>query len=212
MKGFFDRLVKISVVFAALVTFCSNGFSEEEYKQKISEGDKVTIKVAEQQGLNGVYDVEADGKIEFPLIPERIEATGLTYSELAGKIKEKLEEKYFYHATVSVLPPVSGFVPHTSASSKGGTVYVSGLVARQGALKLPAGEEMTVSKVIIRSGGFLEFANKKNVKLIRRSPVTGKVETKELNMVDIIEKGKLDEDVEVRDGDTIVVPEQFFNF
>jgi protein involved in polysaccharide export with SLBB domain len=66
--------------------------------------------------------------------------------------------------------------------------------------------------VIIRCGGFKDFANKKRVKLVRKFQATGKAQTTYLNMVEIIDKGRMEKDITVRDGDYIVVPEKFFNF
>ncbi|NQT32490.1 MAG: polysaccharide biosynthesis/export family protein [Candidatus Omnitrophica bacterium] len=178
----------------------------------IKSGDKLTIRVAEQETLSGAYTVYSDGVLEFPHIPDGIWAKGLTYGELAEKIKEKLEEDLFYHATVKVTPYRKSDVTQNSQSLKGGIVYVHGMVNRTGVVEIPKGEVLTASKVIIRCGGFKDFANRRGIKLIRKSPATGKTETIVLNMINIIHKGRLDEDVPVQDGDMIVVPEQFFNF
>jgi protein involved in polysaccharide export with SLBB domain len=86
------------------------------------------------------------------------------------------------------------------------------MVGSPGVVKIPEGETLTVSKVIIMSGGFKDFANRKKVRLTRKSPIDGEAETKIVNVVDILHKGKLEEDIAVCDGDIIVVPEKFFNF
>ena len=96
--------------------------------------------------------------------------------------------------------------------SKGGVIYVYGQVGSPGAVQLPENEILTVSKVIIRCGGFRDFANKTHVKLVRKNSASGKPKTMIVNLVRVIDKGKLDEDVVVKDGDYIVVPEKFFNF
>ena len=191
---------------------CSTGYAQEP-AQKISKGDKLFIKVLEQEDLNGAYNVSPDGAIQFPLIPERIKAAGLTYDELAQAIKSELEKKLFYSATV-IISQYKGneFGTDLASVPEGGIIYVYGAVRSAGAVIIPKDEVLTISKVIIRCGGFGDFSDKGHVKLIRKSPVTGQAVTKIVNMVNVIEKGKLDQDVEVRDGDMIVVPEKFFNF
>jgi polysaccharide export outer membrane protein len=187
-------------------------YAQPSKTKRILKGDRLTIKVLEQEDLNGAYTVYSDGVLEFPLIPKGIKAAGLTHEELATKIKEGLEEEYFYNATVIVTPYRKGDTSISRLKTKGGIVYVYGRVSREGVVKIPNDEVLTVSKVIIRSGGFKEFANRKKVKLIRRSAATGKSETTVLNMVNIIDKGQLEKDVPVQNGDIVVVPEQFFNF
>jgi protein involved in polysaccharide export with SLBB domain len=217
MRGFclknplYLLLAKVIILLNFTLSFLTPVYSQNSPKV-ISRGDKLTIKVLEQEDLNASYTVGSDGAIEFPLINERIPAEGLTFNELAVKIKGKLEEKYLYQATVSVAA-FTGEEPQLLTSVPiGGVVYVYGQVGSPGAVKIPEDETLTVSKVIIRCGGFKDFANKKRVKLVRKFQATGKAQTTYLNMVEIIDKGRMEKDITVRDGDYIVVPEKFFNF
>ncbi|MEI8349006.1 MAG: polysaccharide biosynthesis/export family protein [Candidatus Omnitrophota bacterium] len=214
MKIFTYLFLGIIVLYSLTYFLPISVFAQAEQKpsQVIAKGDKLTIKVLEQEDLNGAYTVSSEGAIEFPLINERIPAVGLTYDELAQKIKEKLEEKYFYKATVIVSAFTGEEIRTNNASSVGGVIYVYGMVGNPGAINIPEGEVLTVSKVLIRCGGFKDFANKGRIKLIRKSQATGKAQITYLNMVDIIDKGKVEKDIVVRDGDLIVVPEKFFNF
>ena len=187
-------------------------YSQDAPSEQLLPGDKLTIKVLEQEELNGVYTVSSEGSLEFPLIDEAIEAEDLTHNELADKIKEELEKEYFYQATVIVKPFTEGDIDTMVSEVKGGVVYIYGMVNSPGVVQIPEDETLTVSKVIIRSGGFGDFANRKKVKLIRKSPVTGKAETTIVNVVNILHRGKLEEDRVVQSEDIIVVPEKFFNF
>lgn len=178
----------------------------------ISPKEKLTIRVLEEEAISGPYDVRSDGTLEFPHI-SKMKVTGLTYTQLAQKIKEELEKELFYQATVTVSAYKKGDISLIQTpTSQGGLIYVYGLVNRPGTIDIPRDEVLTVSKVIIKCGGFQTFANKRGVKLVRKSPTTGKVDTTVLNMVRIIDEGRLEEDLVVHDGDMIVVPEQFFNF
>jgi len=67
-------------------------------------------------------------------------------------------------------------------------------------------------KVILRAGGFADFANKKKVTLTRKAAGEGGVtQIYELNMADVLEKGHQELDIEVRPDDMIFVPQRLIN-
>lgn len=202
--------------------FGTSVFAQANTPGTISSGEKISIRIAEQEDLSGTYAVSSDGTIQFPLIPEKISVAGLTYAECADILKNALEKSYFYKATVSVnhsdVADVTPEIPSPSiqniptASMLAGVIYVYGKVNNPGVITIPEGEVLTMSKVIIRCGGFAQFANSRKVKLVRKNSATGRTQTIIVNLHNVIEKGKLDDDVVVRDGDLVVIPEQFFNF
>src|SRR5207245_3809616 len=113
--------------------------------------------------------------------------------------KGALEKDYYYHATVILA------VDRVSEKSRG-RVYVYGSVKGQGPQEIPADESYTVSKAIIRAGGFGDFANKRKVKVTRKN---GKDFTVDLKRV--IEEGRNDEDMVLQPDDQIYVPQRFIN-
>ena len=54
-----------------------------------------------------------------------------------------------------------------------GRVYVWGEVRNQGAVEIPANENLTASKAILRAGGFNDWAKKTKVKIIRAAKPDG---------------------------------------
>ena len=89
------------------------------------------------------------------------------------------------------------------------------MVRLSGPYEIPDDETFTVSKAIVKAGGFSEFADKRHVKLIR-SGVHGQ-EAKNnkgmsINVQDIWEKGKTENDVPVQADDQIYVPKKNVNF
>jgi len=64
-----------------------------------------------------------------------------------------------------------------------------------------------LGKAIIRAGGFGDFADKKKIKLTRKSG-----ETVVVNLKRVIEDGRTDEDVVVQPDDQIYVPQRLVNF
>lgn len=86
-------------------------------------------------------------------------------------------------------------------------VYVLGQVKNAGAHPVPYGYPLTVSKAVALSGGLDKFARYTRVVVTRR---TGKgAEIFSVNLGAVFE-GKLDEDMELRPGDTVFVPERRF--
>jgi len=70
---------------------------------------------------------------------------------------------------------------------------------------LKVNESLTAGKAILRAGGFGDFANKRKVRVIR-NPVVGSAEkrTFELNMVEILEDGKMEADVLLQPDDFVM--------
>src|SRR4029078_3818131 len=105
--------------------------------------------------------VNDNGELEVPYVG-LVQAQGRNCRELAYNIKNLREKEYYYHATVILA------VDRISEKSRG-KVYVYGSVHAQGPQEIPADETYTVSKAVIRAGGFGDFANKRKVKVTRKN-------------------------------------------
>ena len=82
-----------------------------------------------------------------------------------------------------------------------GKVYIIGQVGVPGGQEIPQDETYTVSKAILRAGGFTQFSNKKKVKVIRKiGNDDSKTETFFVDVSAIWEKGRVDEDRPVQAG------------
>jgi polysaccharide export outer membrane protein len=83
------------------------------------------------------------------------------------------------------------------------TVYVMGEVAQPGSI--PMRGAMTVLQALAMAGGFREFANPKDIRILRKSPgVLQSVETIRFNYNDAV-KGHT-QPVFLKPGDMVVVP------
>ena len=141
------------------------------------------------------------GELDVPYIG-RIKVKGKTCKEAAAEITILLERDYYYQATVILaLDQMSRVL---------GKVYVSGYVRNPGPVEIPPNEKFTVSKAILRVGGFSDWAKKTEVKLIRGG--NSEKEAIIINMEEILDKGMLDKDVELQPDDLIIVPKKTFNF
>jgi protein involved in polysaccharide export with SLBB domain len=178
----------------------TNSMAVLDDKKRLGSNDYVSFRVVEDRDNESQHlRVNDNGELEVPYIG-LVPASGRTCKELAFSVKSALEREYYYHATVIIA------IDHVSEKSRG-KVYVYGSVKGQGPQEIPTDETYTVSKAIIRAGGFGDFADKKKIKLTRKSG-----ETLTVNLKRIIEEGHTDEDVTVGPDDQIYVPQKLVNF
>jgi len=169
---------------------------------KLGVGDKLSFQIVEdREPAPKPLIVTDSGEVDIPYLG-RVMAAGKTCKELGEELKAELEKEYYYRATV--------VVGLDQVSRTQGRVYVWGQVRAQGAIEIPPGERFTVGKAILRAGGFGDFANKKKVKVVRTS-AAGKKEEFELNMVEILEQGKTEQDITLQPDDYIIVPARLIN-
>jgi polysaccharide export outer membrane protein len=177
----------------------TNSMSVLDDKKRLGPNDYVSFRVVEDRDNESQHmRVNDNGEIEVPyagLIP----AAGKTCKEVAYSVKAALEREYYYHATVIIA------VDHVSEKSRG-KIYVYGSVKGQGPQEIPADETYTVSKAIIRAGGFGDFANKRKVKLTRKDGKSFIIDLKR-----VIEEGRTDEDLVLQPDDQINVPQRLIN-
>lgn len=171
--------------------------------RRLGPGDRLSYRVVEERRPPVAVLVADSGEVEVPLIG-RIAASGRTCKQLANSIKPMLEREYFNKATVII------GLDAVSAKARG-RVYITGQVRSQGPIDIPPDERFTLSKAIVKAGGFADFANKKKVKLIRRT-ATGASQTQIIDVDAITVRGELDKDPELQADDTIIVLEKFINF
>ena len=177
----------------------TNSMTVLDDKTRLGTNDYVSFRVVEDRDNESQrLRVNDNGELEVPyagLVP----ASGKTCKQLAYSVKAALEREYYYNATVIIA------LERVSEKSRG-KVYVYGSVKGQGPQEIPPDETYTVSKAIIRAGGFGDFADKKKVKITRKSG-----ENFVVNLKDVIERGKTEEDVVVQPDDQIYVPQRLIN-
>ncbi len=177
----------------------TNSMEVLDDKKKLGPNDFVSFRVVEDRDDDSQrLRVNDNGELEVPYIG-LVPAEGKTCKELAFNIKSALEKEYYYHATVILA------VDRVSDKSRG-RIYVYGSVKSQGPQEIPPDENYTVSKAVIRAGGFGDFANKRKVKVTRKN---GKDFTVDLKRV--IEEGHTEEDVVLQPDDQIYVPQRLIN-
>jgi len=166
----------------------STGLPIDPKTYVIGPEDILSIKVWREQDFTGPKGVRPDGKITMPLIGD-VQAAGLTPLRLSDQLKQALSE-YVKQPDVSV--------EVLQVNSKKYTI--SGGVNRPGAFPLVVTTK--VFDAINMSGGFRDFANKTDILIIRAD---GK--RLHFNYKAFIKGKKLDQNIELQNGDTILVKE-----
>jgi polysaccharide export outer membrane protein len=155
----------------------------------IGSDDQLHITVWKEQELTETLPVRPDGKISMPLLND-VPAAGLTPLQLAASITEKLK-KYIADPRVTVVV--------TAMNSR--RVFVTGEVTHTGAIALLP--HMTVLQAI-SSAGFTQFANVKGIYILRT--VNGQQQRIPFNYKDVVKGRHPEQNIELKPGDTIVVP------
>jgi polysaccharide biosynthesis/export protein len=188
-------------VLASLETATSMDMLDDH--QKLGPGDHVLYRVIEDQDDPRSLTITDSGDVDVPYLG-LVHASGKTSLQLAKEVKARLEQKLYYQATVIIALELVNKLRVT------GKVYVTGQVKNKGGYDIPANETLTVSKAILNAGGFSDFSDKKHVRLIRKT-LQGE-RTFIVNVLDVWEKSKLNEDLVVQPGDMIVVPQRLLNY
>jgi len=177
----------------------TNSMSVLDDKKRLGPNDYVTFRVVEDRDEESQHlRVNDNGELEVPYIG-LVPAKGHTCRELAYSVKAALEKEYYFHATVILA------IERVSEKSRG-RVYVYGSVKGQGPQEIPADESYTVSKAVIRAGGFGDFANKRKVKVTRKNGQDFTIDLKR-----VIEEGRTEEDLVLQPDDQIYVPQRLIN-
>ncbi|MGH9437468.1 MAG: polysaccharide biosynthesis/export family protein [Terriglobia bacterium] len=158
----------------------------------IGPGDVLDIDVWQNSELSFKgLPVRPDGKISIPLLND-VQAAGLTAMQLSSDLSRKLK-KY-----VKGDPVVTVVVTQVNSQR----FYVLGEVAHPGVFPLLPGT--TALQAISTAGGFTEFANEKKVYILRES--NGRSVKLPFNYKMVVQGKALDENVELKPGDQIIVP------
>jgi polysaccharide biosynthesis/export protein len=156
----------------------------------IGPDDVLTVVFWRDKDLTTDATVRPDGKISLPLINE-IQAAGLTPEEFRVQVAAAAA-KYVADPTVSV-------VVKAINSRK---VFITGQVSKPGQYALAG--PTTVLQLIALAGGLQEFADSKNITIVRVE--NGRPMPYRFNYREVSNRKNLKQNIELKPGDTIVVP------
>lgn len=165
---------------------------------RIGVDDRLQITVWRNPELSTTVPVRPDGKISVPLIGD-VQAGGKTPTQVAAIIKDKLSA-YIREPNVAVI--LTELRSHEFLSR----VRVTGAVRTPRSMPYRPG--MTVLDAVLEAGGTNDFAAPNRTKLYRKTKT--KTDLLEINLADILVKGKLESNYDLKPGDVVTVPERLF--
>ena len=175
--------------------------------QLLGRGDRISYRVIEDEEDPRPLTITDSGDIEVPYYG-LVRAEGKTSRQLAKEVKGLLEKSHYYQATVIIAVEI------INKARVLGKVYVTGQVRSPGAQELLAADTNTVSKAILKAGGFGDFADKRKVQVVRDTvdAAGGKKTVFTVNVSDIWQKGLTGLDIVLQPEDQIFVPARLVNF
>jgi polysaccharide biosynthesis/export protein len=162
----------------------------------IGPGDTLQIFVWRNPELTVAVPVRPDGKISTPLVEDMV-AVGKSPTILARDIEVVLGE-YVKSPQVNVIV--------TQPASAFSQVKVMGQVQKPQALAYREG--MTVLDAILATGGVAQFAAANRTKVVRTTD--GKSQEIKVRLKRLLDEGDLKENVMLKPGDVLIVPESRF--
>ena len=156
----------------------------------IGTDDLLSIVYWKDKDMSSESQVRPDGKISLPLLNE-ITAAGLTPDELRQKITEE-SRKFMEDASITV-------VVRQINSRK---VFITGEVNKPG--PYPLTSATSVMQLIAMAGGLREYANSKKIVIMRTDG--GRSLSLPFNYPAVTSGKNLKQNIELKPGDTVVVP------
>lgn len=160
----------------------------------IGPGDILTISVWKDDALSKDVVVLPDGVISFPLLG-LLKAEGKTVAQLKAEIEQKISE-YVTEPVLNVeVKQVNSML-----------VYVIGRLnaSGNGSGRLVLNANANVLQALAMAGGLNTFAKRNSIKVFRQEG--GKTITFPFHYDDVVEGKRLEENIELKRYDVIVVP------
>jgi polysaccharide export outer membrane protein len=156
----------------------------------IGPDDVLQIIFWREGDLSSEVAVRPDGKISLPLLNE-IQASGLTPEQLRANLTQ-VANRYVEEPAVTV-------VVKAINSRK---VFITGQVGKPG--PYPLSGPTTVLQLIATAGGVQEYAKDERIVVMRTE--NGRTVSHKFNYKQVSQGKNLQQNIELKPGDTIVVP------
>jgi len=158
---------------------------------RVGPGDILEIDVWKEPEVSSPsVVVRPDGKISLPLVSDLL-VSGKTPMEIQAMLEQVLDPS-IKAANVTV-------IVKAIRSKK---VYVLGEVAHPGSFDIT--QPTTILQVLTEAGGLQPFAKRKSIYVLRNEG--GRQQKLPFNYKDVIEGKKIEQNVQLQPGDTVVVP------
>jgi len=160
----------------------------------IGAEDVLEISVWRNQDLSRSVQVRPDGRISLPVVRDVV-AVGKTPSQLADELTRKLKE-YVQNPVVAIsVKELNSY-----------NIFILGEVQRPG--KYPLKSKTTLLQGLTIAGGFTPIAARNQVVIFRFSENGSGTKTIGASYDDIVLRGGVSQNLELKAGDTVVVPSE----
>jgi polysaccharide biosynthesis/export protein len=156
----------------------------------IGAEDVLSVLFWREKDMSVDVNVRPDGKITLPLIND-IDASGLTTDQLRQKVTAAADQ-FIEDPSVTIIVKAIN-------SRK---VFITGQIAKSGSYPLTA--PTTVVQLISMAGGVQEYADSSKIMVYRTEG--GRQIARRFNYKDFAKGKNLAQNIELRPGDTVVVP------
>ena len=156
----------------------------------IGPDDVLQVIYWREKDVSAEVTVRPDGMISLPLLND-VQAGGLTPEQLRDKVNE-LAKKFFEDPNVTI----------TVKTINSRKVFITGNVAKPGVYLLTS--STTVLQLIAMAGGLAEYADQKNITIMRVEK--GATLTYTFNYKEVVKRQNLEQNIQLKPGDTVIVP------
>ena len=195
-------------IFLTVVLFVTATGAAAQQQYQVKAGDILSVEVLEDSSLNRTVQVLPDGRFNFPLAGT-ISAAGRNSAQLEKAISTAIGSNFASPPTVFVsIQPQQEPLPATNGATalqEGIDIYFLGEVNNPGVVVVEPGT--TLLQAIAIGGGVTRFAAIKRIQLRRTDPGTRVQNVITLNYK-ALANGAVSNDIELKDGDVILVPER----
>jgi polysaccharide export outer membrane protein len=166
---------------------------------RLTVGDIIYVIVANVPDYSGTFQVLPDGSLNLPVLG-RVEAWGKTLTEVEQAITTA-------YATAEIL--VEPRITVTLSQLSPLRIAVIGEVTHPGAYSLSPdqGRLPTVAIALDAAGGITQHTDLRSIEVRRVNPDNRREETITISLWNLLTQGDRSQDIPLRDGDTIVVPQ-----
>ena len=159
----------------------------------IGAEDVLSIVFWREKDMSTDVVVRPDGRISLPLLND-VQAAGLTPDQL----REKLQQ-----AAAEYLEDPNPTVVVKQINSR--RVFITGNIAKQGSYNLAG--PTSVIQLISMAGGLLEYADKDHIVVLHAEKrPDGQPTSHQVNYSEVMKRKNLRQNIELKPGDTVIVP------
>jgi polysaccharide export outer membrane protein len=156
----------------------------------IGPGDVLSIVFWRDNEMSQEVVVRPDGKISMPLLND-VDAAGRTPEQLRSRLSEAASELIEAPSVAVVVKAINSRF-----------VYITGKVLKAG--PYPIQGSLSVLQLIATAGGVAEYANSKNIVIMRSEG--GQTKSFKFNYKEVIHQRRVEQNILLKPGDTVVVP------